>query len=91
MSLKAKLEAGQAVVGPSLGLRSPDAAELMSQAGYDFLLVDAEHSDVGIAQRRNRERRCYGAFACIRGKAAQTPGGHPQGLHSGHCARQTSH
>ena len=47
MSLKAKLEAGQAVVGAFLGLRSPDAAELMSQAGYDFLLVDAEHSNIG--------------------------------------------
>ena len=47
MSLKAKLETGQAVVGAFLGLRSPDAAELMSQAGYDFLLVDAEHSNIG--------------------------------------------
>ncbi len=47
MSLKTKLEAGQAVVGAFLGLRSPDAAELMSQAGYDFLLVDAEHSNIG--------------------------------------------
>ena len=46
MSLKAKLEAGQAV-GAFLGLRSPYAAELMSQAGYDFLLVDAEHSNIG--------------------------------------------
>ena len=47
MSLRSKLEAGQAVVGAFLGLRSPDAAELMSQAGYDFLLVDAEHSNIG--------------------------------------------
>ena len=47
MSLRAKLEAGQAVVGAFLGLRSPDAAELMSQAGFDFLLIDAEHSNTG--------------------------------------------
>ena len=47
MGLRTKLEAGQAVVGAFLGLRSPDAAELMSQAGYDFLLIDAEHSNIG--------------------------------------------
>ena len=47
MSLRTKLEAGQAVVGAFLGLRSPDAAEMMSQADFDFLLIDAEHSNVG--------------------------------------------
>lgn len=47
MSLRDKLEAGQAVAGAFLGLRSPDAAELMSQAGFDFLLIDAEHSNIG--------------------------------------------
>ena len=47
MSLRTKLEAGEPVVGAFLGLRSPDAAEMMSQAGFDFLLVDAEHSNVG--------------------------------------------
>ncbi len=47
MSLKDKLEAGQAVAGAFLGLRSPDAAELMSHAGFDFLLIDAEHSNIG--------------------------------------------
>ena len=47
MSLRTKLEAGQAVAGAFLGLRSPDAAELMSQSGFDFLLVDAEHSNIG--------------------------------------------
>ncbi len=47
MSLRSKLEAGQAVAGAFLGLRSPDAAELMSQSGFDFLLVDAEHSNIG--------------------------------------------
>ena len=47
MKLRNKLDAEQSVAGAFLGLRSPDAAELMSQAGFDFLLIDAEHSNVG--------------------------------------------
>ena len=47
MNLKNRLEAGESVIGTFLNLRSPDAAELMSQAGFDFQLVDAEHSSVG--------------------------------------------
>ena len=46
-SLKKRLEANQSVMGALLGLRSPDAAELMSETGFDFLLVDAEHSSIG--------------------------------------------
>ena len=47
IGLKKRLEAKESVVGPLLGLRSPDAAEMMSDAGFDFLLVDAEHSSIG--------------------------------------------
>ena len=47
MNLRTRLDAGEPVVGAFLGLRSPDAAEMMSQTGFDFLLVDAEHSNAG--------------------------------------------
>ena len=47
MTLRAKLETGRSVAGAFLGLRSPDAAEMLSQAGFDFLLIDAEHSNIG--------------------------------------------
>ena len=47
MKLRAKLEAGRSVAGAFLGLRSPDAAEMLSQSGFDFLLIDAEHSNIG--------------------------------------------
>jgi len=46
-NLKSKIEAGDSVVGAFLTLRSVDAAELMSLAGFDYLLVDAEHSSIG--------------------------------------------
>lgn len=42
-----KLRAGQPSVGSWLTLCSPVAAESMAQAGWDWLVVDAEHSPVG--------------------------------------------
>lgn len=42
-----KLRAGQASVGSWLSLCSPVAAENMAQVGWDWLVVDAEHSPVG--------------------------------------------
>ncbi len=47
IGLKKRLEAKRSVIGALLGLRSPDTAELMTNAGFDFLLVDAEHSSIG--------------------------------------------
>jgi len=45
--VKAKLAAGQAVVGSWLSLCSPAAAESMAPIGWDWLVVDAQHSPVG--------------------------------------------
>ncbi len=42
-----KLRGGQPSVGSWLTLCSPPAAESMAQAGWDWLVVDAEHSPVG--------------------------------------------
>jgi 2-keto-3-deoxy-L-rhamnonate aldolase RhmA len=42
-----KLRGGQPSVGSWLTLCSPVAAESMAQAGWDWLVVDAEHSPVG--------------------------------------------
>ena len=42
-----KLRNGQPAVGSWLGLCSPIAAENMAQIGWDWLVVDAEHSPVG--------------------------------------------
>ena len=35
------------VIGTFVNLRSPDTAELMSQMGFDYLLVGGEHSSIG--------------------------------------------
>lgn len=42
-----KLRSGQPSVGSWLTLCSPGAAESMAQIGWDWLVVDAEHSPVG--------------------------------------------
>ncbi|MCC6456132.1 MAG: hypothetical protein IT328_14355 [Caldilineaceae bacterium] len=42
-----KLRGGQPAVGSWLSLCSPVAAESMAQIGWDWLVVDAEHSPVG--------------------------------------------
>jgi 4-hydroxy-2-oxoheptanedioate aldolase len=42
-----KLRSGQPCVGSWLSLRSPPAAEMMAGVGWDWLVVDVEHSPVG--------------------------------------------
>ncbi|HOT91753.1 MAG TPA: aldolase/citrate lyase family protein [Anaerolineae bacterium] len=42
-----KLRSGQPSVGSWLSLCSPVAAEMMAQIGWDWLVVDVEHSPVG--------------------------------------------
>lgn len=45
--VKVKLHSGQATVGTWLSLCSPVAAEAIASIGWDWLVVDAEHSPVG--------------------------------------------
>jgi 4-hydroxy-2-oxoheptanedioate aldolase len=42
-----KLRSGKPAVGTWLSLSSPVSAELMARVGWDWLVVDAEHSPVG--------------------------------------------
>lgn len=48
-----KLRSGQPAVGAWLTLCSPVAAETMAQVGWDWLVVDAEHSPVGFENMVN--------------------------------------
>lgn len=47
--LKARLQAGETVVGTFLGLGSPLAVEVCGLAGFDWLLIDLEHGGGGEA------------------------------------------
>lgn len=42
-AFKARLKAGEAVIGAWLSLTDPVAAELMARVGFDYLLIDTEH------------------------------------------------
>ena len=48
-TVKKKLRQGEAAVGTWLNLGSPLAAEYMAHVGWDWLVVDTEHSAVDIA------------------------------------------
>jgi len=49
-NLKHALKRGEAVIGSWLNTGSPIVAEVMAQAGFDFLTVDVEHSAVDLPQ-----------------------------------------
>jgi 2-dehydro-3-deoxyglucarate aldolase len=43
-NLRKRLQNGELVLGTILSLNSPDVAEILSQIGFDWLFIDAEHS-----------------------------------------------
>ena len=48
--VREKLLAGRPVLGAMLGLGSPNVAELMAMAGYDFLIIETEHNGLDSAE-----------------------------------------
>ena len=46
--LKEKLKENQSVIGTFVGLGHPDVTELLSRLGFDWLLIDGEHSPIGL-------------------------------------------
>ena len=46
-SLKKKLNNGEIALGAFVKLNSPSVVEMMSLAGFDFIIVDCEHSSFG--------------------------------------------
>ena len=43
-NLRKRIQAGELVLGTILSLNSPEVAEILSQIGFDWLFIDAEHS-----------------------------------------------
>ena len=48
--LKNRIKSGEVLIGSWINSASPIIAELMSHIGFDFLVVDAEHSAVDLPQ-----------------------------------------
>ncbi|HEY3108047.1 MAG TPA: aldolase/citrate lyase family protein [Chloroflexota bacterium] len=66
--LAARLAAGAAVVGPLLSFNSPELVEVCGFAGFDFVLIDAEHNLVGpeSCQQLVRAAEVAGLTALVR-------------------------
>lgn len=62
-AIRKKIKAGRPSIGSWLQLPSPDAAEIMARAGYDWLAVDMEHGSFGpdVMPDINRAIECGGA------------------------------
>ncbi|HEX2520717.1 MAG TPA: aldolase/citrate lyase family protein, partial [Terriglobia bacterium] len=48
--VREKLKAGESTLGCFMGLGSPNVAELLSHAGFDWLVIETEHSALDIGQ-----------------------------------------
>lgn len=73
--IRALLAADKATVGTWLQLPSPDVAELMARAGYDWVAVDMEHGSFGRTGLPDvfRAIECGGAAPFVRlGEASKT-------------------
>lgn len=59
--LKAALSAGQSQIGLWCTLAGPSVVELLGEAGFDWLLLDMEHSPSGLTDILAQLRACHGA------------------------------
>ena len=48
--VRERLKAGDSTLGCFMGLGSPNVAELLSHAGFDWLVIETEHSALDIGQ-----------------------------------------
>jgi 4-hydroxy-2-oxoheptanedioate aldolase len=53
---KAKLKAGQAIIGPIVNFSSPQLVEIAGRAGFDFVFIDCEHGAIGLDECENLVR-----------------------------------
>jgi 4-hydroxy-2-oxoheptanedioate aldolase len=72
---KDKLNRGEAVVGPWITLSDPVVVEIIGRAGFDFLLIDGEHSPFNETGLRDALIACDNtpAEAVVRVRANEEP------------------
>jgi 4-hydroxy-2-oxoheptanedioate aldolase len=56
--LKAKLRAGETVIGPYIRHADPGLAEILCYLGFDYLFFDGEHAPIGERECENLARVC---------------------------------
>ena len=61
--VREKLRAGQPSLGCFVGLGSPNAAELLAHAGFEWLVIETEHSALDSAEIEHMLMAVNGAEA----------------------------
>jgi 4-hydroxy-2-oxoheptanedioate aldolase len=56
--LKARLRAGETVIGPYVRHADPGVAEILCYLGFDYLFIDGEHAPIGERECENLARVC---------------------------------
>lgn len=64
-SLRKRLREGDLVLGTILSLNSPDVAEILSQIGFDWLFIDAEHSTLDPHDLKAIFQACGDRIPCV--------------------------
>ncbi len=67
-TLKEKLDAGKATLGPFVGFPSPAIVETMGWLGFDFVIIDCEHGPIDFETAENmiRAAELSGTTAIVR-------------------------
>ena len=60
-----RLQSGDLLLGTILTLPSPEVAELLSQAGFDWLFVDMEHTSLGVNEVQRILQAVGREFPCL--------------------------
>src|SRR6185436_3222645 len=63
-SFRSRLRAGETLFAPLMTLNSPAVAELMAEAGFDWLFIDAEHSTLDASQMQSL-LQAAGSTPCV--------------------------
>ena len=63
-SFRERLRSGELLVAPMVTLNSPEVAELLAEAGFDWLFIDAEHSPLEPPQIQSL-LQAAGATPCV--------------------------
>jgi len=63
-SFRSRLRAGETLFAPLMTLNSPAVVELMAEAGFDWLFIDAEHSTLDTSQMQSL-LQAAGSTPCV--------------------------
>jgi 2-dehydro-3-deoxyglucarate aldolase/4-hydroxy-2-oxoheptanedioate aldolase len=65
LTFKQKLSRGDLLVGSLVTLPSPEISEIFSEAGFDWLFIDLEHSVLGVKEAQVLVQAASPNTACL--------------------------